>query len=705
MINLRPVRKILSFICFMVILTISFHTSADEIHKNKIINHIIEIELYPKEHMLRATDHVSVQCRGAETVSFSLHRSLQILSVHALNKELEFITRSMFKDIQQIEIFIPPDLREFNELIFDIVYEGSLTAAPSSLEKEDVGETTGIISERGVYLSPASLWYPDIPLTLSTFKVTTITPVGYETIIQGTLTSKKSIDDKVYTTWEEKNVAEGCHLVSGKYQVTNVTYNNIEIYAYFFPEEQGLAKTYLDATIRYLDMYQELLGDYPYEKFAIVENFFQTGYGMPSFTLLGSAVVKLPFIVETSLGHEILHNWWGNSVFVDESQGNWCEGLTTYMADYYYKELSNAADAEAYRKDICRKYTNYVTKRNDFPLAKFLGRTDRATQAIGYGKTAMVFHMLRQMIGDEKFYQALKRLYKEKIWQQASWKDIQYIFEDTCKIDLSWFFHQWVNQTGAPFIELGKTEVEKNQDGWLTKMEISQNDKPYRISLPIYLELDNGDFSTAVEVQEKFQTISIQTKSQPRYIAIDPHYDIFRRLSIEEIPPTIDLVLGDEDKIIVYPTGGEGSLQAAYKRFAQFLRDNETIIKADTEVTESEITQKSIFILGGPHENALTKIFLETLPGNFLLKEDIFAVNDITYSDKDNALLVTLKNPRNKEKGIALFSGFSPAAIEKLGAKIPHYGKYSYLIFANGKNIEKGIFPITNTPLQRYLKK
>ncbi|HDY66683.1 MAG TPA: hypothetical protein ENH85_02705 [Candidatus Scalindua sp.] len=51
---------------------------------------------------------------------------------------------------------------------------------------------------------------------------------------------------------------------------------------------------------------------------------------MLPYTLLGRTVIKMPFIVYTFLGHEIAHNWWGNSVFVDQEKGNWCEGLTTY---------------------------------------------------------------------------------------------------------------------------------------------------------------------------------------------------------------------------------------------------------------------------------------------------------------------------------------------------------------------------------------
>jgi len=709
---MRSTRYILPLLCILAI-TIASSIHANDVSKSNIVNHNIEIELFLKEHRLKAVDHVLLPCTNAEKVSFFINKSFQVLSVSIPTRKLDFKTASS-GDGQRLEILIPSDLKQSDSMVLDIAYEGFLSEKPGSLEKEDVGETTGVIGEEGVYLSPACAWYPDIPNSLATFTVTIITPAGYEAVTQGILVNKKSVDNKTYTTWEEKNVSEDCHLVAGKYKVTNVQHNGIDIYAYFFPEEQGLAETYINATTRYLDMYQKLLGGYPYGKFAIVENFFQTGYGMPSFTLLGNTVVKLPFIVDTSLGHEILHNWWGNSVFVDESQGNWCEGLTTYMADYYYKELKDSASANDYRKDICRKYINYVTEQNDLPLKRFVGRRDQATQAVGYGKTAMVFHMLRQMVGDDLFYQSLRMFYKDKIWQQAGWLDIQHIFEETCKMDLSWFFEQWINRAGAPFIELGKIEVEKADDGWLTTVEVIQTcprtlpeeGKTYHLFLPIHLEVDDGTFSTTfAELKETANSISIQTKSQPRHIAIDPYCEVFRRLHRDEIPPTIDLVLGDSDKIIVYPTCGESSSQTAYRKLAEFLRNNNKgVVKADTGVTEAELSQKSLFILGGPAENKLTKIFVENLPENFLLKEDSFAVNKVTYHNKGDILLVTSKNPKNRNNGIAFFFGLSSDAIETTGSKIYHYGKYSFLVFDNGKNVDKGTFTVTDTPLQRQLR-
>ena len=62
--------------------------------------------------------------------------------------------------------------------------------------------------------------------------------------------------------------------------------------AYLFKEDASLADEYLEACARYLDAYIPLLGPYPFPKFAVVENFFSSGLGMPSFTLLGSAIIK-----------------------------------------------------------------------------------------------------------------------------------------------------------------------------------------------------------------------------------------------------------------------------------------------------------------------------------------------------------------------------------------------------------------------------
>ena len=106
--------------------------------------------------------------------------------------------------------------------------------------------------------------------------------------------------------------------------------------------------------------YSGLFPPYPFKKFAVVESFLPTGYGMPSFTLLGSAIIRLPFIPHTSLGHEFVHNWWGNSVFIDATLGNWAEALTSYTADHLYAEKRGKEEAVRYRKRLLGGYKSYA---------------------------------------------------------------------------------------------------------------------------------------------------------------------------------------------------------------------------------------------------------------------------------------------------------------------------------------------------------
>src|SRR5207244_11436824 len=77
---------------------------------------------------------------------------------------------------------------------------------------------------------------------------------------------------------------------------TTKTGQKIRLSTYLFPDDAHLAEEYLDASARYLDAYIPLLGPYPFEKFAVVENFLASGLGMPSFTLLGSNVIMWCFV-------------------------------------------------------------------------------------------------------------------------------------------------------------------------------------------------------------------------------------------------------------------------------------------------------------------------------------------------------------------------------------------------------------------------
>ena len=87
------------------------------------------------------------------------------------------------------------------------------------------------------------------------------------------------------------------HLIAAPFTEYSRDAGAVKAMAFLRKPDQALADRYLDATAQYLEMYRGLLGPYPYSKFALVENFWETGYGMPSFTLLGEQIIRFPFIL------------------------------------------------------------------------------------------------------------------------------------------------------------------------------------------------------------------------------------------------------------------------------------------------------------------------------------------------------------------------------------------------------------------------
>ena len=161
---------------------------------------------------------------------------------------------------------------------------------------------------------------------------------------------------------------------------------------------------------------------------------------MPSFTLLGSQIIRFPFIIYTSYPHEILHNWWGNGVYVDYREGNWSEGLTAYLSDHLVKVQQH--QGAAYRRELLQKYADFVSGAKDFPLSEFTARESQASEAVGYGKALMFFHMLHRRLGDEAFVKALRLFYKDNVYKAADYDDLQRAFESVAHEDLTPIFRQ-----------------------------------------------------------------------------------------------------------------------------------------------------------------------------------------------------------------------------------------------------------------------
>ena len=404
-------------------------------------------------------------------------------------------------------------------------------------------------------MAGSTVWHPRFGPELMTFDVTAAAPESWHVVSQGNGTSRGA-DGKAH--WNSGGPMDEIYVVGGPLHQFKDSAGAIETLVYLHERDASLAGKYLAATAQYIEMYRSLIGPYPYGKFALVENFWETGYGMPTFTLLGPQVIRFPFIINSSYPHEILHNWWGNSVFVDYGTGNWCEGLTAYLADHLIQEQRGAA-AE-YRRATLQKYRDYVRTGRDFPLAEFRERSSAATEAVGYGKALMGYHALRRAIGDEAFRQTFARFYRDFKGKRASFRDIQRVAEAVSGKPLGWLFDDLVTRTGAP-VARGAGRARRASGRTARGSSSTACSARRRRVRPSWSTCPSSSRPSAASRPRRF---ALRQAEQP-FTIVDRqpaararpsirYFDVFRRLDPRETPPSIGQIFGEPSILAVLPS-------------------------------------------------------------------------------------------------------------------------------------------------------
>jgi len=389
---------------------------------------------------------------------------------------------------------------------------------------------------------------------------------------------------------------------------------------------------------------------------------------MPTFTLLGQEVIRLPFIVETSLGHEILHQWFGNLVYVDYDKGNWSEGLTTYLADHLYEKLKGKGSQ--YRKQMLINYRSYVHDKNEFPVRDFRGRVDFPSRAIGYGKAMMVFHMLKGVVGEEIFYKSLRDFINENRFKKASWDDIKKTFEKNYGKDLSWFFNQWIDKKGLSELNVENAKIRQRGSKYEISFDITQKGTLRRIDVPVTFYFLGGNAKKEIfTIEGQRQSFNVLMDEIVEKIVMDEDYDVARKISNNEFPPVIARLLGDEKNIIaVFNEDMEMFSSVTHifkKRGATLMEPNK--VRHDNKKTSSLI----IPVISGSFNPLIARLY-----GRVEIPKGGFGI-------------VVKKNPWNKDKVVGIVFARSKEEVDMAARRILHYGKYSIISFEKGRNILK----------------
>lgn len=561
----------------------------------------------------------------------------------------------------------------------EVRWRGILGQLDASLDhRQTLGVAIPVAGAEGTFLPAAGAWFPHERGLLANYRVTLDLPQGQRGLVPGRLVAETETDGRYRASYEFPYPSEGIDLLAGPYRVETRTIRTaggktVSLRTYFHPQIAELAAGYLDAVQGYIDLYEGRIGEYPFTEFSIVSSPTPTGFGMPTLTYLGIDVLRLPFIRTTSLGHEILHNWWGNGVYPDYARGNWSEGLTTFMADYAYKERESDAAAREMRVEWLRDFAA-VPPGRDRPLTEFTSRTHSTSQIVGYDKAAMMFLMLRDLIGRDAFDLGVKLFWRNYRFKTASWESLRMSFEAASKRDLVAFFSQWLARRGAPSVRIERADLSKEPGRHRVQFTLAQSEPAYQLRVPIGIRTERGVEVRNFELDRPSATFGFDLDTLPVELARDPDFRLFRRLSSGETPPILRQVMLDPSTVTVLPSVPASALGPA-ELLAAKLQDHLMHIRPDTERTS-----------GVP----LLVIGLDGQVDRWLASQQLPPRPEM-LGKRGSAVVWTAALPQ--QKSMAVVSARDAEALAALLRPLPHYGRKSYVVFEGIKAVDSGVWP------------
>ncbi len=628
----------------------------------------IDVSVDPKTRMLNASALISAD---VDTLTFYLAEGF-VLEAAELDGATVPAALVSVEGLQRFEIELHA---EQGTRTVSLRYHGELQPLDSAMTHDDtLAVLPAMTSEQGSYLPGASGWHPMFESAF-TYRLTVSVPDGQIAVAPGTASNESTSNGIRRANFSLAHPIEGIDLMVGPWKISErdvrIGGASIRLRTYFYSDSDTFAGAYLDAAHRFIERYSGEIGPYPFAEFSVVASPIPTGFGMPTLTYLGKDVLGFPFIREISLGHEVLHNWWGNGVRIDPVRGNWAEGLTTFMADYAYREDDSPQAAMRMRHGWLRDYAA-LPAGSEQPLSAFRARHRAASAAIGYGKAAMMFYALRAKLGAETFQQGIRIFWKQYKFTPASFNNLRDSFAQAAGQPLDGFFDQWLERTGAPLLKVASAQMAGKGTASKLKIEIAQDAEPLQALLPLRLFTDNTTMVERVNLSQPMQAFELATGKAVKAIQIDPRFEVWRKLAPPEAPPILRDLIAAESILV---TAVDRRLDDSVLNLArEFSEGNAKQIKPDSDFDPGV----PLLVVGS---KSACVAFLKRLSLG-ARAADVPAGSVEVWIDPDltrRVIVVALEPDVGKKLDLS-----------KLGRRLRHFGRYSWVSFAEDGAAERG---------------
>jgi tetratricopeptide (TPR) repeat protein len=552
----RSLSVLTSSLALLLVVLAAMPSRAAEKTRLRVDDYKIDVELDPHSHQITARAKVKFTALQDLSVAvFELNNDLRVTKVTD-EKNQPLSAERVTQDFT-VRVPLPAGLSKDASTTLTFEYEGQLQSGDNSPVP---GLKLAYIGDDTTYLLYAGRWFPVSGFGLNRFTstISVTLPAHMIAIGSGTVSgadspaSKKPssvLPTKTYTFTSTKSSFPGT-IIAGVFQEYKSDDAGIDLHVYFKPTHQSLAPAYTTTAVQEFTYFITLYGTPQSQKLNIVE---MPGDTVPYVWAPEIAGLAGPSITEKTNyrleANAIAHQWWGVSVSPETKDDWWLtDGFSRYSEAMYVENAAGSAGLEEAVKDMSVGALAYDT----VPLssASKLDLFSTEFQSLATDKGAMILHMLRWVLGEDKYNKTMREFATKYAGKSANMDDFKTIAEKNYGDQLTWFFSQWLDSTGAPEFKvkyttyrLGGTVAatkdketkeqakEDRSPGFRVTGEISQDLDLFRMPVDLRIDTDGKTENKRIEVVGTSSPFSIETFGRPRRISIDPDHHVLTNSS------------------------------------------------------------------------------------------------------------------------------------------------------------------------------
>jgi hypothetical protein len=560
-------------------------------------NYVIDVDINQRTQTLTAKTAVRFIPLDDNTTSatFELNNALNVSKI--LDQQNQQISASRSQQDFTVHLNFSQPLEKGKPVTLTFYYDGRLSGQEDS---PVYGIKFAAIQNDYAFLLYPSRWFPVSGYTTDRYSAEINATVGRgsKVVASGIETVLATGEKNIYNFKFDRASFPGSIAVVKDAPATRVSSEGVTTAFYFRPAEQAMANAYGQEASKIVTHFSSLFGIPPYANLTIVETEAgaPNGYAAPGLIFLNPRAIGKEVSMKL-LANQISRQWWGVMISPASRNHLWLSnGLASYSETLYAAQVNGPSALENDMRDTA---VEALTVDN-VPVAQAARLEDYSPEllALTGSKGAAVLHMLRSVIGDEKFFQTLKDFSAQYAWKSVTTDDFKKTAEKAAAQDLAYFFIQWIESSGAPEFKLEYT-ILRTQKGFRAMGKIAQDLDTFRMPVDLKIETEGNPEQKRVEVMGTSSEFSVDTFGKPKAIALDPDNRVLR--------------FSNQMRVAVAIRRGEQF--AEISEFNEALKEYQKALEANRTGSLAHYRIAEVFFLQGNYQSAANE-FRETFNGD-----------------------------------------------------------------------------------------